>query len=305
LGSRPAAAKTLDFVTSSQEAERRADEWEFDDPFDDLEPAMLAAPHILNYSRVASIIWPFDETRLKGATYEVGISGNAYYWDEAQKRRVVSVIDQGFRGVELPPNSITFVETDVEFRLPHYIAVRFNLHIKLVHRGLLLGTGPIVDPGFRGKLLIPLHNLTSTSYIIREGEKIVWVEFTKALFDKPSSRPGYIPQKRDYRVFPKEKRHLPAETYLWKANANNPIVSSIWGFITDVKDRIAKNEADVRRFEHLGWITLLLTVALGLGTAIAIYSNALSLIQDYEDQRAGLERRVHQLECRLTPGPGC
>lgn len=48
-----------------------------------------------------------------------------------------------------------------------------------------------------------------------------------------------------------------------------------------------------------------LTVALGLGTAIAIYSSALSLIQDYENQRDGLEKRVHQLECQTNLMPGC
>ncbi len=29
----------------------------------------------------------------------------------------------------------------------------------IVYKGLLLGTGPIVDPGFVGKLYIPLHKL--------------------------------------------------------------------------------------------------------------------------------------------------
>ena len=58
-------------------------------------------------------------------------------------------------------------------RLPNYIAVQFNLRITHVHRGLLLGTGPLVDPGFHGKILIPLHNLTSEKYIIRADEGLI------------------------------------------------------------------------------------------------------------------------------------
>ena len=51
-----------------------------------------------------------------------------------------------------------------------------------MHRGLLVGTGPLVDPGFRGKLLIPLHNLTLDAYEIRGDEGLIWVEFTKTSF---------------------------------------------------------------------------------------------------------------------------
>ena len=50
-------------------------------------------------------------------------------------------------------NSIVFVECDLDFRLPDFIALRFNLQIRHVHRGLLLGTGPLVDPGYRGKTM--------------------------------------------------------------------------------------------------------------------------------------------------------
>jgi prefoldin subunit 5 len=44
---------------------------------------------------------------------------------------------------------------------------------------LLLGTGPIVDPGFNGKLFIPLHNLTSNRYVIKKNAQLISVEFTK------------------------------------------------------------------------------------------------------------------------------
>ena len=48
--------------------------------------------------------------------------------------------------VVLKPNSLTFVTTIEKFNLPKDIIARFNLKSKWVHQGLLLGTGPIVDP---------------------------------------------------------------------------------------------------------------------------------------------------------------
>jgi deoxycytidine triphosphate deaminase len=298
----PDDAAELPAATSRAEADHRADWWEAADPFSDLPPSQLTAEHIANYARVAATIYPFDERWLKGATYEVGISGNVYYWDEKSQKHILAVEAQPGGEIVLQPNSITFVETDVEFRLPHYIAARFNLHIKLVHRGLLLGTGPIVDPGFRGKLLIPLHNLTSTSYTIEQSEKIVWVEFSKTLFGTRSSSVGYEVKPEDFRLFPSEKRWRTPAEYLQKANAGNPIVSSISGFFASTEERVRGVERRVSGLEVVGYISILIAVIFSLGTSWALYNNALDILKSYTAERDSLKSRVELLEaCRKSP----
>ena len=97
---------------------------------------------------------------------------------ERDGRKIITDVKEGDT-YKLLENSITFVQIESKIRLPEYIALRFNLRIKHVHRGLLLGTGPLVDPGFAGELLIPLHNLTSKKYEISVEEGIIWIEFTK------------------------------------------------------------------------------------------------------------------------------
>jgi hypothetical protein len=69
--------------------------------------------------------------------------------------------------------------------MPAYLAGRFNLLIRDVYRGLLVGTGPLVDPGFVGFLSIPVHNFTSNKYILRAGEGFVYFEFTKLSWSNP------------------------------------------------------------------------------------------------------------------------
>lgn len=63
--------------------------------------------------------------------------------------------------------------------MPDYMVLRFNLSVSNAYKGLLLGTGPIIDPGFDGNLFIPLHNLTGNEYIIKRGAPLIRVEFTK------------------------------------------------------------------------------------------------------------------------------
>ena len=81
--------------------------------------------------------------------------------------------------IELSKNSISYLWMRERLRLPEYVAARFNLRISDVHKGILLGTGPLIDPGFGGRILVPLHNLTNTDYVLRGGNGIIWIEFTK------------------------------------------------------------------------------------------------------------------------------
>ncbi|NNV22498.1 hypothetical protein EHE22_18970 [Ochrobactrum pseudogrignonense] len=143
-------------------------------------PSLLSAEHIKEYVLATGLISPFYEggkkkRRLKKASYEGRIGSVAYTYEE----RVLKKVPFEDNKLKVKANSIVFVECDLDFRLPEYIALRFNLQIRHVHRGLLLGTGPIVDPGFWGKLCIPLHNLTSEDYYIPLEEGLIWVEFTK------------------------------------------------------------------------------------------------------------------------------
>ncbi|MCB8839499.1 hypothetical protein [Aurantimonas sp. VKM B-3413] len=151
------------------------------DPFPSIAPSLLSADHIENYVRKTGMIAPFHlgggrKARLKKASYEGRIGSRAYQYNEQGSLISVSM-DDGV--LVVPANSIVFVESGIDFRLPDYMAIRFNLQILHVHRGLLLGTGPLVDPGFWGKLCIPLHNLTDEPYTIPLDEGLIWIEFTK------------------------------------------------------------------------------------------------------------------------------
>jgi hypothetical protein len=162
------------------------------DPFSsDIAPSLLSAEHIDKYIRAVGLISPYYEgggrkARLKKASYEGRIGRKAYKFDEDSDDLIpILVPDQPLK---VPANSIVFVECDLEFRLPRYIGLRFNLQIRHVHRGLLLGTGPLVDPGYWGKLCIPLHNLTNEDYEIPVEEGLIWVEFTKTTSDSERGR---------------------------------------------------------------------------------------------------------------------
>ena len=163
------------------------------DPCSRIKPSLLSADHIIEYVHQTGMIAPFeatggDKSRLKAATYE-GRIGEVAYIFEKENCAPQQILGEDDSVLTVPANSIVFVECDLDFRLPPFIAVRFNLQINHVHRGLLLGTGPLVDPGFWGKLCIPLHNLTNEPYEIERSDGLIWIEFTKTTSPPVSGRP--------------------------------------------------------------------------------------------------------------------
>ncbi len=196
------------------------------DPYPEIRPALLNSSDIFDYVNTTGMINPFDPKNIKSASYEVEFSGTVYYWDEnGEKKETILTDDQEYI---LKKNSIAFLFTKAIFRLPDYIALRFNLKITHVHRGLLLGTGPLIDPGYEGHLLIPLHNLTTNDYEIKEGDGIIWVEFTKLSDNKRwLNNKSTLPYHGQYIPYPENKTNLDAHYFFKKAAGGRDIRSSI------------------------------------------------------------------------------
>lgn len=147
------------------------------DPLPQIPPALLNSADVLKYVILTGMIDDFHCEDLEGATYTCRVSGEcASYNQEKQLCRKTASKDHE---IEIKPNSITYVAIKNTFRIPDYIALRFNLRVNHVYKGLLLGTGPIIDPGFAGQIYIPLHNLTSNTYYIKHNAPLISVEFTK------------------------------------------------------------------------------------------------------------------------------
>lgn len=181
------------------EAELRYSKYGKVDPFPRIVPSLLNSADVYQYVEKTGMICPFYPENLKSATYEVKVGGTCTFWDSGGKKHVVPLSkDAGFR---LEKNSIAYVELEPVFRVPSYIALRFNLKIKHIYKGLLLGTGPIIDPGFNGKIFIPLHNLTNNTYYFKGDDILIELEFTKL---SPNREWSGVPQngiKGIYRPF--------------------------------------------------------------------------------------------------------
>lgn len=164
---------------ADEDAEKLFKRFKSSDPLPQVPSALLNSAHVGDYLRTVAMVWPYDLARRKAASYAMRVGLQIAYHDPANTAaNPYRSLNEG-EAFDLPPNSLVYVRTLERFQLPDYIAARFNLHIDLVHKGLLLGTGPVVDPGFIGHLVVPLHNLTRNTYTMKAGQDLIWAEFTK------------------------------------------------------------------------------------------------------------------------------
>jgi deoxycytidine triphosphate deaminase/cell division protein FtsB len=267
------------FAQNDLEAHERFKQHQFekDDPFPSILPALLNSADIDDYVSATGMIYPFDPSngKLKTASYEIDLLGRCLYWDDKGEPRIFE-LKKGDKFL-LKKNSIAFVSPKTKFRIPNYIALRFNLRITHVHRGLLLGTGPLVDPGFEGRLVIPLHNLTTNDYEFLGGEGLIWIEFTK--LNSPhgtSCRADRYSRQGKYVPFPEDKKNLGMEYYLHKAAPHDTIRSSIPDAIQDARRSAKQALTTVKTITAIGFLS---AIALGF-TLYDSFKQTASLVQD-------------------------
>lgn len=164
----------------------------------ELQPGLLSSPQIEYCIKKYNIIEFAELENINASVYAMRLGGHARRWenkkkldfflaeDDSEKPKFIQqkhsfsgkFFEKKIGSLVLPPNSLTFVTTIEKFNLPRNLIARFNLKSSWVHKGILLGTGPIVDPGFTQRIVIPLHNFSNDYIYINYGEQLINVEFT-------------------------------------------------------------------------------------------------------------------------------
>lgn len=302
------------YAKTELDAENRHNKYGKVDPYPLIAAALLNSADIAAYVKATALIYPFYEERLKGASYDVSIKGPVVYWkftDAGKAEKKTIQIEKKGDCFDLEPNSIAFVTLEPMFRIPTYLALRFNLKITHIYKGLLLGTGPLVDPGFSGRLSIPLHNLTSNTYRFFYGEELITMEFTKM-----SPNTAWM-QDSDHTKSHDEcyveniiKSNRTVDEYIAKAlkeDRLDKVISSIPDAVSDCKNEVRSANKAVRNVQQAALIQTaisVIAVCTLVITAVTLSINAInkandrydSLYEEYMDMKTTYESKIDSLQ---------
>lgn len=192
---------------------------------------------------------------------------------------------------EMEPNSIVYVSTYEKLDLPYYIAARFNLRVKWVYRGILLGTGPQVEPGYRGFLSCPLYNLTDRPIRIRFREDFATIDFERTTDFCPRARSEEI-ERSIHKGDQFDDIESNGEKYvLFKQIEYKPLYHLP---SYDVVSSLVQMSNEVKMWRHIG-----------IGIIISFFALTLTLLSfgnNIYTQLSSIVRDSRQVETRLTEG---
>jgi deoxycytidine triphosphate deaminase len=117
-------------------------------------------------------IWPFERSKLKGATYNLTASCVAV--SSSNKNNLVNSRGE----IVIPSGETALIQTDESIYVAEDICGTYHSKVSLVTKGLS-HIGTTLDPGYFGTSLIAVHNHSGSDKIIRVGDTFVSLMFHK------------------------------------------------------------------------------------------------------------------------------
>jgi len=128
------------------------------------------------------LISPFDEEQTEAATYDLRVGEKGA---TTSTKKLVNIKESGF--LLLQPGDFGVLTVLEELRLGPQYAARFGLRSKYARKGLIATTGPQIDPGYHGRLIIGITNLTPKPVSLQFKDDLVSVEFHR--LEEPTTKP--------------------------------------------------------------------------------------------------------------------
>ncbi|GAH79448.1 unnamed protein product, partial [marine sediment metagenome] len=128
---------------------------------------------------------------------------------------------------------------------------RFGLRSKYARKGLIATTGPQIDPGYDGRLILGLTNLTPKAVSLPYKDDLVSIEFHR--LEKPSTKPYSGPYQKKYELGPEDIENI--------VEAEAMTLSEVLTTLTSLSKNVGALTSDVRMMK---WIVPII-VAIGMG----------------------------------------
>lgn len=202
------------------------------------------------YRKGDIVINPFEEGQIQAATYDLRVGEKGA---TTSAKKLVNIRETGY--LILQPGDFGVVTVFEEIRLGPQYAARFGLRSKFARKGLIATTGPQIDPGYHGRLILGITNLTPKPVSLPYKDDLVSVEFHR--LEEPSTKPYSGPYQ--------DKMDLGPEEIEFITETEGMALSEVLTTLRSLSENVATLSKDVK---HLEWIIPTIVI-IGL-TAVAV-----------------------------------
>lgn len=135
---------------------------------------LTAQQIVAAYKKGDIVISPFSDDQVQAATYDLRVGDQGA---TTSTKRLINIKDVGY--LSIAPGDFGILITLEELRLGPQYAARLGLRSKYARKGLIATTGPQIDPGYHGRLIVGITNLTPKSVTLPFKDDLLSIEFHK------------------------------------------------------------------------------------------------------------------------------
>jgi dCTP deaminase len=206
-------------------------------------------------------IEPFDKGQVQAASYDLRV-GEQGATTSAKKK--INIKQDGY--ILLAPGDFGVVCVLEEIKLGPQYAARFGLRSKYARKGIIATTGPQIDPGFHGRLIVGMTNLTPKPVSLPYKDDLLTVEFHR--LEEPAQKPYSGPYQG--------RMELGAEEIEFITESEGMALSEVLNTLRSLSANVGTLTTDVTslttEMKHYKWvIPVLLVIGMAIiGAIVAI-----------------------------------
>jgi len=143
------------------------------------------------------VIDPFEEDQIQSATYDLRVGNQGA---TTSTKKIVNIKETGYLLIQ--PGDFGVVTILEEIRLGPQYTGRIGLRSKYARKGLIATTGPQIDPGFHGRIIVGVTNLTPKPISIPYKDDFISIEIHR--LEQATTKPYDGPYQDRLELGPEE-----------------------------------------------------------------------------------------------------
>ena len=143
------------------------------------------------------VINPFEEDQVQAATYDLRVGAQGA---TTSTKKIINIKEAGY--LLLQPGDFGIVTVLEEIRLGPQYAGRFGLRSKYARKGLIATTCPQIDPGYHGRIIVGVTNLTPKPISLPYKDNFISVEIHR--LEQATTKPYNGPYQDRLELGPEE-----------------------------------------------------------------------------------------------------
>lgn len=192
-------------------------------------------------------IEPFTDASVQPASYDLRVGGHAFISGDAE---VTDVANKGL--VRVDPGEFAVIETRERVRCSPQVAGQIGLASSYARKGLTLLSGPQIDPGFDGVLVVRVTNLSPNRVTLPYEAPFLTAQFFKLA--RPVAKPYSGTRQGQKGIQPNDIQELSA--------SDSP---TIGGMVKSLAT-LARDVAELRG--SVGRLSWMIPVIVGIGMTV-------------------------------------